>query len=81
MILHTLFQKYAKLKKKKLYVTFVDFSKFIDCINRDSIFYKLQKCGILGNAYNLIKSAYTDSKYCIKKTILGSLKFSYQLQG
>ncbi len=66
MILHTLFQKYVKLRKKKLYIAFLDFSKFFDCINRDSLFYTLQKCGILGNAYNLIKSAYKGGKYCIK---------------
>ncbi len=66
MILHTLFLKYVKIKKVKLYTAFVDFRKFFDCINRDSLFYKLLKCGITGNVYNVIKCAYTGSLYSVK---------------
>jgi hypothetical protein len=66
MILNTVYQKYVKHKKKKLYIAFVDFRKFFDCINRNSLLYKLQKCGIMGNTYNLIKSAYNGNKYGIK---------------
>ncbi len=43
-----------------------DFKKFFDCINRNSLFYKLQKCGITGNVHKIIKSAYTGNNYCVK---------------
>ncbi len=66
MILHTLFLKYVKLKKVKLYTAFVDFRNFFDSINCHSLFYKLLKCGITGNVYNVIQSAYTGSLYSVK---------------
>ena len=65
-ILHTLFQKYVSIGKGKLYLAFVDFSKFFDCLNRKVLLYKLLKCGISGNVYNVIKSAYEGSRYCVK---------------
>jgi hypothetical protein len=67
-ILHTLFQKYVSVKKSKLYVAFVDFRKFFDCINRNALYYKLLKCGITGNIYSVLKSAYTDSTYSVRTT-------------
>jgi hypothetical protein len=66
MVLHTLFQKYVKNQKGKLYTAFVDFSKFFDSIDRPSLFYKLQKANITGHFYNVLKTAYTDSSYSIK---------------
>ncbi len=38
-------------------MTFVDFKKFFDCINKNSLFYKLQKCGITGNVYKIINQS------------------------
>ena len=55
-----------KHRKQKLYMVFVDFRNYFDCINRNSLFYKLQKCGITGNVYDIIKSAYTNNMYRIK---------------
>ena len=55
-ILNTLINSYTKIKKSNLYVTFVDFSKFFDSLNRNHLFYKLQKYGITGRVYNIIKS-------------------------
>ncbi len=66
MILNTVYQKYLKHKKRKIYMAFVDFKIFFDCINRNSLFYKLQKCGITGNVYKIIKSTYTGNNYCVK---------------
>ncbi len=66
MILHTLFQKYVKNKKVKLYTAFIDFRKFFDCINRSSLLYKPQKCGITSQIYNVIKGAYTGRQYSVK---------------
>ena len=44
--------------KQKVYMAFVDFSKYFDSINRDFLYYKLLKHGISGNFYHLIKSMY-----------------------
>ena len=65
-ILHTIFQQLVKKEKKKVYTVFVDFRKFFDTINRDLLKYKLVKYGITGKVYNIIKSAYSESEYCVK---------------
>ncbi len=67
-ILHTLFQKYVKSKGKKLYVAFIDFSKFFDVINRDILKYKLLKYGVTGKFYEVIKSYYANSYYAVKSS-------------
>jgi hypothetical protein len=65
-ILHTLFQKYVKRNRQRLYVAFIDFTKFFDTINRDMLMYKLIKYNITGNIYKVIKAAYEDSQYSVK---------------
>ncbi len=50
-VLRTLFNKYVTARKSKIYLAFVDFTKFFDCINRDALYYKLIQCGITGNVY------------------------------
>jgi len=65
-ILHTIFQKYVKLGKGKIYTVFVDFKKFFDSIDRDCLFYKLITYGITGKLYNVLKTAYTNPKFCVK---------------
>ena len=66
MILQTLFHKYVKNLKGKLYIAFVDFSKYFDSIDRPSLFYKLLKAGVTGKTYRVIKSAYDRNRYAIK---------------
>ena len=66
LIIQTLFQKYVKKGKGKLYTAFVDFSKYFDSINRPSLFYKLINAGITGNLYRVIKSAYDKNRYSVK---------------
>ena len=65
-LLKTIHDKYVKRQNKKIYVAFVDFSKFFDKINRHVMLYKLLKYGITGNIYRLIKSIYSNTAYCIK---------------
>ena len=65
-ILHTIFQKYVKLSKGKVYTAFIDFRKFFDTIDRECLFYKLLNCGITGQVYKVLKSAYDNPKFCIK---------------
>ena len=67
LILNTLINSYTKIKKSNLYVTFVDFSKFFDSLNRNHLFYKLPKYGITGRVYNIIKSMYSNCRYAIKR--------------
>ncbi len=67
MVLQTLFHKYVVKKKRQLYVAFVEFKNLFDSLNRSALYYKpLIKCGITRQVYNIIKSVYTGSSYCIK---------------
>ena len=66
MIINTIFQKYVNEKKQKLYVAFIDFSKFFDSINRKFLLYKLLKSGITGKCYSILKSMYKGSHYSVK---------------
>ena len=51
---------------KKLYCTFVDFSKAFDTITRSSLWVKLQKSNISGKGFRIIHSLYDNVKSCIK---------------
>ena len=51
---------------KKLYCTFVDFSKAFDTITRSSLWVKLQKSIITGKVFRIIHSLYDNVKSCIK---------------
>jgi hypothetical protein len=65
VILKSLFNKYVNNMNQKLYVVFVDFRKFFDLINRDILCYKMQRMGITGNVYDLIKSMYGSCRFKI----------------
>jgi len=64
-VLNTIYEKYVIHQNKKIYVAFIDFSKFFDKINRELMFYKLLKYNITGKVYNLIKSMYSNTMYQI----------------
>ena len=49
-ILNSIVQRYIHYKNKKLFVVFVESKKY--CINKEMLFYKLQKYGITGNSSN-----------------------------
>ena len=53
-ILNSVVQRYIHYKNKKLFVVFVELKKY--CINKEMLFYKLQKYGINGNFYQVTKS-------------------------
>ncbi len=65
-IINTMYQKYVKQGRKRLYLAFVDFSKFFDRINREMLRYKLLKYGVTGSFYKVLKSYYEKSLYAIK---------------
>ena len=66
IILHNLIQKYCQRKKGKLYGCFVDFSKAFDNVSRDILLSKLQKNGIVGKFFGIIKTIYSEDTTCIK---------------
>ena len=74
--LNTIINSQIKHKKGKLFTAFVDFRKFFDCINRDMLFYKLQKIEITGKLYYVLKSIYSNCSYCIKMEKGVTKKFS-----
>jgi hypothetical protein len=51
---------------KSLYVAFVDFSKAIDFINRNILFYKIIKSGISGRIIETVKDMYKKTKCTVK---------------
>ena len=75
-ILKTIHETYCMKNGKKIYVAFVDFSKFFDTINRNFLFYKLLKYGITGNIYKVIKSMYANPQYFVMINGAISPKFS-----
>ena len=64
-ILNSLIQR-QNLKKKPLYVCFVDFTKAFDYINRSALYYKLIMRGIHGKLLNIIINMYDKAKCKVK---------------
>ena len=54
-IIHTLLQYYCHQKGKKIFASFVDFSKAFDTIPRDLLFTKLLSYGVSGKFFNRLK--------------------------
>ena len=50
----------------KLYVAFVDFRKAFDSVWRKGLFLKMQRLGITGGFYNIVKSMYDNTQYKMK---------------
>ena len=59
-------------QRKKLYCTFIDFTKAFDYVVRDNLWYKLIKLGLRGNIMNIIKSTYS----CVKSRVRYENKLS-----
>jgi hypothetical protein len=64
------------LHKKKLFCTFVDFSKAFDRVNRSGLWTKMIKNGMNGKCFNVIKSMYQNIKSCVTKNGVNSDFFS-----
>ena len=54
-----------KLKKRKLFCCFVDYTKAFDTIWREALWHKLINYGIQGKILNVIKSLYAQVKSCV----------------
>ena len=55
-----------KLKKRKLYVAYVDFSRCFDVIPRSELFFKLINSGVDGKFLNVVKNMYSHAKSCVQ---------------
>ena len=66
-IIKTIINKYLYKSKKPVFACFVDFTKAFDSVWREALFFKIQSLGIGGNIYNVIKSMYSNTYFCIKK--------------
>ena len=67
-VLKTIIDKYVfnSTKGGKIYACFIDLRKAFDTVWHDGLLLKLQKAGINGNMYNLIKSMYQGSVSRVK---------------
>ena len=74
-ILNTIFEAYVTKQNAKVYLAFVDFSKFFDKINRSYLLYRLLKYGITGKAYGIIKSMYGNTGYTVRVNDFVSPRF------
>ena len=64
-VLKTVFDSYVGRKNKKVFIAFIDFSKFFDKINRQLLKYKLIRYGITGRVYQIIRSMYDKTMYSL----------------
>ena len=55
------------LHKKKLFCTFVDFSKAFDKVSRSGLWTKMLRSGINGKCFSVIKNMYQNVKSCVRK--------------
>ena len=67
-ILKTIIDKYINKngKENKLYACFIDFRKAFDTVSHEGLLLKLQRAGINGKIYELIKSMYQNSVSRVK---------------
>ena len=67
-VLRTIIDKYVLNAKKgsKLYACFIDLRKAFDTVWHDGLLLKLQKAGINGKIYKVIKSMYSSSQSRVK---------------
>ena len=67
-ILHGLIQHFL-INSKTLYCCFVDLSMAFDSVDRNALWFKLQKSGISCKIINLIKNMYSKIKLSVKSTV------------
>jgi hypothetical protein len=66
LVLYGLIDIYVKKEKKKLFCTFVDYSKAFDTVPHIHLWTKLLSTGINGKIFNVVKSMYKTAKSYIK---------------
>ncbi len=66
IIINNMIRKYCHNQGKKIFCSFIDFSKAFDTVPRDILLDKLKGHGITGCFFNIIKNIYSNDKACIK---------------
>ena len=66
IIIRNLIDKYCHKYSSKIYSCFIDLSKAFDTVPRDILLRKLQKVGIKGKIFNIIRLIYTNDSACVK---------------
>ena len=66
ILIHNLVRKVCHKNNSKIYSCFVDFKKAFDSIPRDILLKKLEKYGITGKFFNILRNIYTSDKACVK---------------
>ena len=66
IILNNIVHKYCHREKKKVFGCFIDFSKAFCCVPRDLLLGKLQKHGVNGKIFDIIRTIYTQDKASVK---------------
>jgi hypothetical protein len=78
-VLYGLIDIYIKKARKKLYCTFVDYSKAFDTVPHIHLWRKLLSTGINGKIFNVIKAMYESAKSCIKQNNYTGSSFSCEI--
>ena len=61
-IVNTIIKKYTQKQGGRCYCAFIDFTKAFDLLNRDALWYKLQKLGMSTKMINMLKGVYQTVK-------------------
>ena len=56
----------GNVKKKKLYICFIDYTKAFDRVNHDLLFEILSKAGVPDTEINIIKNLYLQQKATVR---------------
>jgi hypothetical protein len=78
-VLYALINIYVKKEKKKLFCTFIDYSKAFDTVPHVHLWTKLLNTGINGKIFNVIKNMYKSAKSCIRHNNCISSTFNCEI--
>lgn len=65
-VLYSIANKYLSMKRKPLYVAFLDFKKAFDSVDRQLLYQVLRKNGIKGRLFSAVESVYVTVKSCVR---------------
>ena len=65
-VINSIYQTFVKNDSKNIFLVFVDFKIFFDCIIREHLLSKLLQNGIGGRFYQVIKNMYDGIKFKVK---------------
>ena len=66
LTLKTIVKKYVTIGKKKMFACFIDLKKAFDSVWHEGLFHKLNKIGVFGKPFQLIKDIYKKTKCAVK---------------